>query len=195
MPSLTTSRTLGSEFADLALNEDLCDALSVSKGLSESAKERMLIIRRSLYAIQKVRNEFHPLAGRCALLYYSIMQLYKLDSMYRVSLFGFISMFRRALDAIHTDRKVNPVLHLIQLETILMQQIFRVTSRGLFVHHRLTFSFLFAVSLHISPVTVEESSYLSGADVAEFEVDDLPVSVLSDISSGTNIYTYLNLYF
>ena len=158
-------------------NETLITTLHDAKQTSTQVAERLVESEKTEKEITEKREVYRNVATRGSILYFVILELPGIDSMYQYSLEFFKRIFKSVLDTavpsaskdIEIDKKCA-----IFIEK-LTYAVFANVSRGLFADHREVLSFLIAMSLLRSSGEVTDDMwklFLRGpadVDVSKFE--------------------------
>eukprot|EP00767_Chilomastix_cuspidata_P003863 gnl/Chilomastix_cuspidata/3994.p1 GENE.gnl/Chilomastix_cuspidata/3994~~gnl/Chilomastix_cuspidata/3994.p1 ORF type:complete len:4491 (+),score=293.00 gnl/Chilomastix_cuspidata/3994:101-13474(+) len=151
-------------------DETLIETLDKSKETQENINSRVVAGEKTAQEINSTREHYRPIATRGQVLYFTIVDLALIDSMYIYSLQFFSGLFSRCLKMAPSSEFLQKrIENLIEFTTI---QTFNAVSRGLFEKHKTLFSFLAASniqrsagilkneqwSLLLSPIDPEELS-------------------------------------
>eukprot|EP00002_Diphylleia_rotans_P007300 TRINITY_DN1682_c0_g1_i3.p1 TRINITY_DN1682_c0_g1~~TRINITY_DN1682_c0_g1_i3.p1 ORF type:complete len:1955 (-),score=398.96 TRINITY_DN1682_c0_g1_i3:368-6232(-) len=121
-------------------DEILINTLNESKSTSSAIQERVAESEETQASISAARDAYIPVAVRGSLLYSVIADLAQIDPMYQFSLEYFKRLFNNCIRKTHPSDNLEK--HLIDLMDMATEQIYANVSRGLFVEHKLIFSFL-----------------------------------------------------
>ncbi|CAM9656208.1 unnamed protein product [Ascophyllum nodosum] len=151
---------------DILDDETLITTLSRSKGMSKAISERLADSKSTQRQIEENRESYRPVAVRGSLLYFTVAELCRVDSMYQYSLDYFELLFTKCIaDSLDSRSGGLPVRLKLLLEKS-TETVFRAVSRGLFERHKLLFAFLLCTGVlrDAGEVTSEEwMLFLRGA--------------------------------
>jgi len=126
-------------------NETLITTLHEAKSTSILVNERLEEAQKTEREIQEKREVFRDVAKRGSLLYFVILELPSIDSMYQYSLEFFKKLFISVLDSCPKENDLlTKIQFFIDNSTY---TIYSNISRGLFTNHRITYAFLIASCL------------------------------------------------
>ena len=156
-------------------NETLITTLHDAKQTSTQVAERLVESEKTEKEITEKREVYRSVATRGSILYFVVLELPGIDSMYQYSLEFFKRIFKSVLDNSATEGVDDiPTKCSIFIER-LTYAVFSNVSRGLFANHREVLSFLIAMSLLRSSGEVTDDMwklFLRGpvdVDVSKFE--------------------------
>ncbi|OHT12593.1 Dynein heavy chain family protein [Tritrichomonas foetus] len=154
-------------------NETLITTLHDAKQTSTQVAERLVESEKTEKEITEKREVYRNVATRGSILYFVVLELPGIDSMYQYSLEFFKRIFKSVLDnADHVTEIDQKCLMFIDKLTY---AVFSNVSRGLFANHREVLSFLIAMSLLRSTDQVTDDMwklFLRGpvdVDLSKFE--------------------------
>jgi len=82
-------------------NDAIVGVLQESKSTAESISEQLAISQVTEQEIDEARQQYHPIAARCALLFLVVNDLSMVDHMYQFSLESYCELILRSLDKSH----------------------------------------------------------------------------------------------
>jgi dynein heavy chain len=82
-------------------NDTIVGVLHDSKSTAESISEQLAISEATEQEIDEARQQYHPIAARCALLFLVVNDLCMVDHMYQFSLESYCDLILRSLDKSH----------------------------------------------------------------------------------------------
>ncbi|GAB0086567.1 Dynein heavy chain [Sergentomyia squamirostris] len=193
---LKLSSIEGSILDDLSLIQ----MLNYSKATSIDIKKKMISAEMTEAKINRVREEYRPIAKRGSILYFLLSTLPKICHMYRTSLAQFLIKIDESL------RQAKPSLVLAKRIAAIIDKItitvYKFQSRGLYEKHRYTLALLMALKIDLQEekITNEEYEYFvkagSGMEVSNAPKNQFPwlhesiwlnIVQLSKISKFSNI--------
>ncbi|CAM9197261.1 unnamed protein product [Discosporangium mesarthrocarpum] len=128
-------------------DETLISTLSKSKTTSRAIGERLAESKSTQHQILENRDRYRPIAVRGSLLYFTVEDLSKIDTMYQYSLEYFQLLFTNCIvDTLDSGvGGLQARLNLLLVKTT--EAVYRAVSRGLFERHKLLFAFLLCTSI------------------------------------------------
>ena len=91
---------------DILENIDLIENLEYSKKISTEIKEKVEIAKVTEVMINDASEAYRPAASRGALVFFLMIELYKVHSFYKFSLDSFVIVVNRAIDIV--AERMNP---------------------------------------------------------------------------------------
>ena len=138
-------------------NEVLINTLHEAKDTSIQVSARLVEAEKTEKTITEQREVYRPVAKRGSILYFVILELPGIDSMYQYSLEFFKRIFKSVLDSAESTDSVEQKLKYFISQ--ITYSSFCNVSRGLFSAHRLVFSFLIATALLKSTENITEDEW------------------------------------
>ena len=126
-------------------NETLIATLNDAKATSTQVAQRLVEAEKTEKEISEKREVYRDVATRGSILYFVVLELPGIDTMYQYSLEFFKRIFKSVLDSTEPC-DVIPKRCMMFIER-LTYAVFANVSRGLFANHREVFSFLIATAL------------------------------------------------
>ena len=153
----TILKLLSESTEEQILDEDnLIIVLENSKKTSREINERMsqsLIVEEE---INNTRNHYRAVAIRGSILYFVIADLAGIDPMYQYSLVYVKRLFNSAIEKSPQQPTLDERLQVL-IDKITVTLYLNV-SRGLFVSHKVLFSFLMATSINRNSAKINETA-------------------------------------
>nr|XP_034190797.1 dynein heavy chain 6, axonemal [Osmia lignaria] len=157
-------------------NEDLIETLNDSKETSEIIATRLIESEATEEKISIAREKYRSVANRGSVLYFVVANLADIDPMYQFSLKYFNQIFNTVIDTSEKVENLQQRLQILLNEITLA--IYTNVSRGLFEKHKLVFSFMLNIAVHINELIVSQDQWnfmLRGAThIATEEIPDYP---------------------
>ena len=126
-------------------NETLIATLNDAKATSIQVAQRLVEAEKTEKEISEKREVYRDVATRGSILYFVVLELPGIDTMYQYSLEFFKRIFKSVLDSTEPcDVIAQRCMMFIERLTY---AVFANVSRGLFANHREVFSFLIATAL------------------------------------------------
>ncbi|OHT01787.1 Dynein heavy chain family protein [Tritrichomonas foetus] len=155
-------------------NEQLIKTLHDAKATSTQVSERLVEAEKTEKEITEKREVYRNVATRGSVLYFVVLELPGIDSMYQYSLEFFKRIFKGVLDS--TERCDDDIAQQCELFIDgLTFAVFANVSRGLFANHREVFSFLIATALERSTNEITDDMWKlflrgpSDVDISKFD--------------------------
>ena len=132
---------------DLLENVGLIDTLQRTKNASAEIRDKLIVAHETRQRINTAREEYRPVAIRGAVLYFIVVEMCSVSSMYQTSLPQFMGVFTRAIndsdDAQVTSARIRNVIEYFT------RSLFQYIVRGLFSKHKLLFVLLMACKIQM----------------------------------------------
>ncbi|XP_055685262.1 dynein axonemal heavy chain 8-like [Lutzomyia longipalpis] len=150
-------RKLSSIEGSILDDVDLLTMLNHSKTTSIDIREKLRSSAETQKEINKVREEYRPIAKRGSILYALLSTLPKVSHMYRISLAQFLLKVDESLaEASEWGGLVKRIASIIQKLTF---NVFTYQSRGLYEEHRYTFILLMAMQIDLQLEAINQAEY------------------------------------
>nr|XP_031828293.1 dynein heavy chain 6, axonemal [Nomia melanderi] len=158
---------------DILDNEDLIETLNDSKETSAIIATRLIESEATEEKISEAREKYRLVANRGSVLYFVVANLADIDPMYQFSLKYFNQIFNLVIESTEKDENLSRRLRTLLGEITLA--IYTTVSRGLFEKHKLVFSFMLSIAVHVNENVVSKPQWtfmLRGA--SQISVADMP---------------------
>ena len=140
-------------------DNELIETLERSKVTSEDINVKVKINKVIEDEINKLRNDYIPVATRGSILYFVIVDISNIDPMYQFSLEFFKRLFNKSIEK-KRKRIPNTVEERVQiLEEKITKDIFNNVKRGIFESHKTIFSFLIAIYIKKTANIIKEEDW------------------------------------
>uniref|UniRef100_A0A1B0CTB8 Dyneins heavy chain n=1 Tax=Lutzomyia longipalpis TaxID=7200 RepID=A0A1B0CTB8_LUTLO len=150
-------RKLSSIEGSILDDVDLLTMLNHSKTTSIDIREKLRSSAETQKEINKVREEYRPIAKRGSILYALLSTLPKVSHMYRISLAQFLLKVDESLaEASEWGGLEKRIASIIQKLTF---NVFTYQSRGLYEEHRYTFILLMAMQIDLQLEAINQAEY------------------------------------
>ncbi|KAF5272727.1 hypothetical protein FQA39_LY07754 [Lamprigera yunnana] len=164
-------------------DEELIETLNESKETSAIIAARLVETETMENKISVAREKYRSVATRGSVLYFVVAQLAEIDPMYQFSLKYFNQVFCNVVETCEKDENLYNRLEILNREITL--SIYTNVSRGLFERHKLVFSFMLSIGIHLQQGEVTDAQYnyfLRGALGAKPPREKKPdVAMLTDV--------------
>nr|KAE8931561.1 Dynein heavy chain 6, axonemal [Phytophthora fragariae] len=127
---------------------ELIQALETSKQTSIVVAQRLTESEATKLEVLEIRNQYHSVAVRGAILFFVIADLVEVDPMYQYSLEYFTRLFNLSLNEAPAKRNLSERLD--SLKRYMTVAIYRNICRGLFKSHKKLFAFVICVRILIN---------------------------------------------
>jgi len=142
-------------------DEEIVLTLQRSKQTSEEVTQQLRVSEETEKKIDAARGHYKPVAKMAAVLFFVLVDLAKVDPMYQFSLEAYVSLFIKSIEESRASQA--PVLHapalaggpsaaekelqgrIDDINAHHMWAVYTYATRGLFVKHKLLFSFLMCI--------------------------------------------------
>ncbi|XP_054012221.1 dynein axonemal heavy chain 6 [Hylaeus anthracinus] len=164
---------LYSSGGDILDNEDLIETLNDSKETSAIIATRLIESEATEEKISEAREKYRSVANRGSVLYFVVADLANIDPMYQFSLKYFNQVFNTVIETTEKDDDLRQRLKTLLGEITLA--IYTNVSRGLFEKHKLVFSFMLSITIHMNDGIITQAQWnfmLRGA--TSIDVGDKP---------------------
>ena len=138
---------LSASEGNLLENKTLIDSLNTLKAASIQIKEKLSESAELQVSLDGQRDVFRPIAKTGSLLFFTLLDLRRVNPMYKYSLPMFLELFRKTLAARQLGHAA-PAERTRLLSPLLQQLVFGSVSRSLFKQDRLTYAMHLLHLLH-----------------------------------------------
>mmetsp|Transcript_55662 Transcript_55662/g.125197 ORF Transcript_55662/g.125197 Transcript_55662/m.125197 type:complete len:1244 (+) Transcript_55662:3-3734(+) len=156
----TILRLLSESSGNILDDEVLINTLGESKETSAVVNKRVTEASITAKEIEAACAEYTPVATSGSIFYFVIAELANINPMYQFSLFYFVRLFNKCIDAAEANKEMN--VRLKNIQNSIISLIFINVCRGLFEDNKLTLSFLIATSFqrYTGEINADEWSLL-----------------------------------
>ena len=138
---------LAASEGNLLENKALIDSLNTLKSASVAIQEKLVESSQLQLSLDGQREVFRPIAKTGSLLFFTLLDLQRINSMYKYSLPMFLRLFHQALDSRQLGH-APPADRTRLLSPLLQQLVFGSVARSLFKADRLTYAMHLIHLLH-----------------------------------------------
>lgn len=146
---------LTSNSGDLLEDEELIAVLANTKAKAAEVNTKLIAADETRSNIAEKREQFRPAATRGSVLYFSIVEMNPINSMYQTSLDQFLEIFmasmKKAEKASLASKRVANIIHTMTYMT------YRYVNRGLYESDKLTFVLLVALKILVTSQLLKQS--------------------------------------
>ena len=172
--------------AKLLDDENLIKSLTESKAKSEEMESKIQASKSTEDRINATRNIYDPVANLGSNLYFTVLQLSKLDPMYQFSLDFYLRIFRNAIKNAEKPPQKNAQKRVGFLLESFKRLLYYEINRSIFVKHKMLFAFMitlaqlntnnqlnleefqfFTTGVALNPITENDSPNPSKQDFSE----------------------------
>ncbi|KAL5009928.1 hypothetical protein ScPMuIL_012233 [Solemya velum] len=175
---------LTSTQGSLVEDESLIEVLQITKATSEEVSEKLKIAGETELKINTAREEFRPVASRGSILYFVIVEMSMVNTMYQTSLKQFLDIFdismQRSQKSPITSKRINNIIDYLTFE------VFRYTARGLYEKDKFLYTILMTLKIEMAAGRIKNEEFQVGAALDLNAVEPKPRKWISDM-------TWLNL--
>ncbi|VEN41412.1 unnamed protein product, partial [Callosobruchus maculatus] len=139
-------------------DEVAIQTLSSSKTVSNDMAAKQAVAEVTEKQIDKARMEYTPIASHSTILFFTLDDLSKIESVYQYSLVWFVNLFKAAID--NTDKVEDIPMRLQDLQAYFTYSFYVNVCRSLFEKDKLLFSLLLATNLMRSRGEVDTSEWM-----------------------------------
>ncbi|CAK9798189.1 Dynein axonemal heavy chain 6 [Anthophora quadrimaculata] len=142
---------------DILDNEDLIETLNDSKETSAIIATRLVESEATEEKISVAREKYRSVANRGSVLYFVVANLANIDPMYQFSLKYFSQVFNAVIET--TEKEDNLQQRLRTLLNEITLAIYTNVARGLFEKHKLVYSFMLNIAIHMNEDIVTKAQW------------------------------------
>ncbi|CAF4829118.1 unnamed protein product [Rotaria sp. Silwood1] len=140
-------RELTTSTGNILDNTELIETLENTKTKVNEVIQALNLGERTRQDIEKLRDTYRLAARRGAVLYFSLVQMSIINSMYQYSLNSFLTVFEYSVKSSQTNIKLNKRLQ--SIINTLTYQIYCYGTTGMFEKHKLLYSFIITIQIEL----------------------------------------------
>lgn len=165
-------------------DEELIIVLADTKSKSSDVKEKLIAAAEMRKNINEKREQYRPVATRGSVLYFAIVDMSQVNSMYQTSLDQFQMIFDRSMElaekASFTNKRVNNIVD------TMTYTCYRYINRGLYEKDKVSFKLIFVFKILVAAGKLESrniSLFLRGGSALDIsQVKPKPFGWMSNES-------------
>lgn len=173
--------TKNSDIKEILEDDELIIVLEESKTVSDDINQRLKDSQIVEKDIDRLRETFRPVAFHASILFFAIIDLSVINSMYQYSLQWFANLFSNAIE---NSPKSNVELTRIKnLNDFFTHLLYENVCRSLFEKDKLLFSFVLCVKILFGEKAMdpEEMRYFLAGPSGEIKIEKNPTTFLGDL--------------
>ncbi|OMJ74343.1 hypothetical protein SteCoe_26764 [Stentor coeruleus] len=181
---------IGDSTGNILDDTKLIETMQKSKHTSRVISERMQEATQIEYNLNQVREKYRVIAIRGAILYFTVVEMSRIDPMYQYSLVYIKKLFNTSIENAEPSKDLEKRLSIL-IEAI-TRNIYSNICRGLFETHKYIFSFLIGTSIKRNAGIISSTSWgllLRGAGLIQGKVPPNPNPMLISKNNWELIYS------
>jgi dynein heavy chain len=152
-------RLLAESTGSLLDDESLVTTLQNSKITSEEVTEQLDVAEVTEKKIDIAREGYRSAAVRASIIYFVLMDLGLVDSMYQFSLDAYVILFNQSIEQSRGESSKGVLARCKNINTFHTYAVYKYTCRGLFERHKLLFSFQTTVKILQNEKKIPSNEY------------------------------------
>uniref|UniRef100_A0A8D3AXA9 AAA+ ATPase domain-containing protein n=1 Tax=Scophthalmus maximus TaxID=52904 RepID=A0A8D3AXA9_SCOMX len=174
-------RELATSTGNILDNTELVHTLEETKSKAFEVFEKLKLAVKTSLDIDKLRDGYRPAAKRGAILFFGLMEMALVNSMYQYSLASYLEVFDYSLRKSLPDSSLH--LRLKNIMSTLTHSVYNYGCTGLFERHKLLFSFNMTVKIEQAEgrARQEELEFFIKGEMSTEPCDWLPDQGWEDI--------------
>ena len=175
------------DISEILMDETLINKLQSSKKFAAEINQRVKDSKITEEQIDTARESYRPVAFRASLLFFCIVDLSSIDSMYQYSLQWFSNLFVMAVENATASNVLETRLE--NLNKYFTYSLYENICRSLFEKHKLLFSFILTVKIlqGFNEMNDSEWRYLLAGPSGDIKIVNNPTNWVSE-NSWPNMY-------
>jgi dynein heavy chain len=139
-------------------DESLIITLQTTKTTAEEVTEKLTIAEETNIKISGAREEYRPVAIRGSIIYFLIVELSMVNSMYQTSLAQFLTVFSASMD--ESDKSPVPAKRIHNIIEYLTYAAYCYTIRGLYTCDKFLLAIMLALKIDIRKGEVKPAEFM-----------------------------------
>lgn len=133
------------------------DVLNVTRYTASDIREKLTIAKETEIKINAAREEFRPVATRGSVLYFLVVSMSMVNSMYQTSLVQFLERFDTSM--LRSEKSSVTSKRIINIIDFLTYEIYKYKSRGLYERHKYMFVLLMCLKIDLDRETITHEEF------------------------------------
>ncbi|OQR97844.1 dynein heavy chain, outer arm [Achlya hypogyna] len=144
---------LASNAGNLLDDLELISVLASTKAKATEVNDKLLAAADMKLGIDEKREQYRPVATRGSVLYFSLVDLSLVNSMYQTSLDQFLLLFKRAMDVAERATLTSKrVAHIVDAMTYI---VYRAINRGVYEKDKLAFVLMVTFKIFVAADAID----------------------------------------